>query len=42
MAPEVVMGYGDNNPTEMPYGKGCDLWSMGVLLYVSHALSKTF
>ena len=34
VAPEVVTGYGDNNPTAEPYGKGCDLWSMGVLLYV--------
>ena len=39
VAPEVVTGYGDDNPTHKPYGKGCDLWSMGVLLYVM--LSKT-
>jgi serine/threonine protein kinase len=32
VAPEVVMGYGENEPTGKPYGKGCDLWSMGVLL----------
>jgi len=34
VAPEVVIGYGDTNPTEKPYGKACDLWSLGVLLYV--------
>jgi len=39
VAPEVVTGYGEVNPTGEPYGKGCDLWSMGVLLYVM--LSKT-
>ena len=39
VAPEVVMGFGDDNPTDEPYGKPCDLWSMGVLLYVM--LSKT-
>ena len=39
VAPEVVTGYGENQPTGEPYGKGCDLWSMGVLLYVM--LSKT-
>ena len=39
VAPEVVTGYGEVSPTEQPYGKGCDLWSMGVLLYVM--LSKT-
>jgi serine/threonine protein kinase len=39
VAPEVVKGFGDDSPTEIPYGKGCDLWSMGVLLYVM--LSKT-
>lgn len=35
VAPEVVMGYGENEPTGQPYGKGCDLWSMGVLLCAS-------
>ena len=39
VAPEVVTGYGENNATGEPYGKGCDLWSMGVLLFVM--LSKT-
>ncbi|EOD17267.1 hypothetical protein EMIHUDRAFT_458996 [Emiliania huxleyi CCMP1516] len=39
VAPEVVTGFGEVNPTDEPYGKGCDLWSMGVLLYVM--LSKT-
>ena len=39
VAPEVVTGFGENNPTNEPYGKGCDLWSIGVLLYVM--LSKT-
>ena len=39
VAPEVVTGFGDNNATGETYGKGCDLWSMGVLLYVM--LSKT-
>ena len=39
VAPEVVTGYGENNATNEPYGKGCDLWSMGVLLFVM--LSKT-
>jgi serine/threonine protein kinase len=39
VAPEVVTGFGENNPTNEAYGKGCDLWSMGVLLYVM--LSKT-
>ena len=39
VAPEVVTGFGENNATGEPYGKGCDLWSMGVLLYVM--LSKT-
>ena len=39
VAPEVVTGYGEDKPTEQPYGKGCDLWSIGVLLYVM--LSKT-
>jgi len=39
VAPEVVTGYGEVSPTGEPYGKGCDLWSMGVLLYVM--LSKT-
>jgi len=34
VAPEVVTGFGDHNPTEVPYGKACDLWSLGVLLYV--------
>ena len=28
VAPEVVKGFGDDSPTEIPYGKGCDLWSM--------------
>jgi len=39
VAPEVVTGYGEEKPTEAPYGKGCDMWSIGVLLYVM--LSKT-
>ena len=41
VAPEVVTGYGEGGvpPTGEPYGKGCDLWSMGVLLYVM--ISKT-
>ena len=39
VAPEVVTGYGEDKPTEVPYGKACDLWSIGVLLYVM--LSKT-
>ena len=39
VAPEVVTGFGENGGTDEPYGKGCDLWSMGVLLYVM--LSKT-
>lgn len=39
VAPEVVTGYGEDNPTDAPYGKGCDMWSIGVLLYVM--LSKT-
>ena len=39
VAPEVVTGFGDDHHTEKPYGKGCDIWSMGVLLYVM--LSKT-
>eukprot|EP00966_Prymnesium_polylepis_P100530 2328258-Prymnesium_polylepis.1 len=39
VAPEVVTGFGEVDPTEKPYGKGCDMWSMGVLLYVM--LSKT-
>ena len=37
VAPEVVTGFGEVNPTDEPYGKGCDLWSMGVLLYVRAA-----
>lgn len=39
VAPEVVTGYGEDKPTDAPYGKGCDMWSIGVLLYVM--LSKT-
>jgi len=39
VAPEVVTGYGEDAPTDAPYGKGCDMWSIGVLLYVM--LSKT-
>ena len=39
VAPEVVTGFGEESPTELPYGKGCDMWSIGVLLYVM--LSKT-
>ena len=39
VAPEVVTGFGENDATGAPYGKGCDIWSMGVLLYVM--LSKT-
>jgi serine/threonine protein kinase len=23
VAPEVVTGYGEDNPTDAPYGKGC-------------------
>ena len=42
MAPEVVTGYGENKPTNEPYGKGCDLWSMGVLLYVMLSKSMPF
>lgn len=29
VAPEVVTGFGDVDPTEKPYGKECDMWSMG-------------
>ena len=32
VAPEVLTWYDDDNGT--PYGKGSDLWSLGVLLYV--------
>jgi len=39
VAPEVVTGFGEDKPSEVPYGKGCDMWSIGVLLYVM--LSKT-
>jgi len=39
VAPEVVTGFGEDKPTDTPYGKGCDMWSIGVLLYVM--LSKT-
>ena len=30
VAPEVVTGFGDVSPTEVPCGKECDLWSLGV------------
>ena len=33
MAPEVLTWY-DDDDNGTPYGKGSDLWSLGVLLYV--------
>ena len=33
VAPEVLSWYEDDD-TGVPYGKGSDMWSMGVLLYV--------
>lgn len=33
VAPEVLTWY-DDNDAGVPYGKGSDMWSMGVLLYV--------
>lgn len=34
VAPEVLTWYDDDDEKGTPYGKGSDLWSMGVLLYV--------
>ena len=36
MAPEVITGFSDldgRSPTLRPYGKECDMWSLGVLLF---------
>ena len=31
VAPEVVTGYGEDMPTEAPYGKGCDIVSIAIV-----------
>jgi len=34
MAPEVVDGFIDDNEDDFKYDKRCDLWSLGVILYI--------